>query len=567
MSTSIRFEEVAVAYEGRSEPIAGPIRVDISSGELCLLVGATGSGKSTLLRTINGWVPRHGGRLLGRVETCGRNVPEHGPADFLDVVGVVHQQPTTNFVADTVFDEIAYGAGQLDLNRSGLRTHVLELMERFDLAGLETRVPAALSDGQRQRVAIAAAMAGDPEVLVLDEPTSALDPVSAAAVLEAVSVHASTGRGAVVLAEQRLERVTEYVRSALMFTPGMVAYGRAQDVLRSAPIAAPVAQLSRLLRWRPTALTVNEALHAAATNPLPEAAPGVQPTARRDVRRDEVLALGRGLRVRVGSGRGGTVLDGVDFAAHAGEVVAVMGRSGAGKSSLLSHLAGLDRSKVGTLVAGEVEIGREGADPREYRSFEWSRRIGYVPADASSLFYTGRVEAECASADEESGAPRGRAAFVLNSILPGVSPAQDPRRLSGGEQTALAIALVLSRNPSVILLDEPTTGLDYPAKERLTAILREFAAAGHAVVVATHDVELVARLADRVVMLSAGAVVAEGATDEVLLQNRDYVPQVAQVMHPAPLLTVEAVRDELSLDGGDAWFGPQLEPQQGVIAS
>lgn len=549
MSTAVRFDQLAIAFEGRAEPVVGPNQVSIETGEVCLLVGATGSGKSAVLRSVNGWLPHvAGGRLWGSVETCGRNVPEHGPADLADVVGVVHQRPANSFVADTVFAEVAHAAAELDLSRTALRSHVLELLDRFELGGLESRTSGELSDGQRQRVAIAAALASDPEVLVLDEPTSALDPVTASLVLDAVCVHASSGRGAVLLSEQRLERVTEYVRSALMFTPGMAAYGAAADVLRSAPLAAPVAALSRLLRWRPTALTVTEALHAAATTPLPEPGPEEEAPLRRDVRRDEVLARARELSVRLG---GGLALRSVDLTVHAGEVVAVMGRSGAGKSCLLSSFAGLQRASVGQVVAGEVEIGAERTDPREFPRWEWARRIGYVPADPTALLYTDRVEAECASADEECGAPRGRTAFLLESILPGIAPQQDPLRLSAGEQTGLAVALVLSRNPSLVLLDEPTTGLDYPAKERLTAILREFAAGGHGVIVATHDVELAAQLADRVLMLRDGEVVADGEPERVLLQTRDYVPQVARILHPAPLLTVDAVRRALFLGGAE----------------
>jgi energy-coupling factor transport system ATP-binding protein len=238
-----------------------------------------------------------------------------------------------------------------------------------------------------------------------------------------------------------------------------------------------------------------------------------------------------GLSVRHG---GVVALRGVSLEVRPGEVVAVMGRNGAGKSTLLASLVGQARRSAGSVRLGTLDPA--GAAPAEV-----VRRAGMVPQDPALILYAESVADECAAADRDFALPSGRTAAVLEEIVPGLSGSQHPRDLSEGQRVSLALAVVLASEPGVVLLDEPTRGLDYAAKRRLVDLLRGLSTRGHAVVLATHDVELAAEVATRVVVLAEGEVVADGAAAAVLAASPAFAPQVSKILHPLHFLTVDQV--------------------------
>jgi len=217
----------------------------------------------------------------------------------------------------------------------------------------------------------------------------------------------------------------------------------------------------------------------------------------------------------------------------------VMGRNGAGKSTLLSVVAGLRPVTSGTVdVAGDSTHGRP---PRDV-----VRRVGLVPSEPVDVLWAQRVDAECADADRDASADVGTTRTLLDRLAPGVDDATHPRDLSEGQRLALALAVVLASSPAVVALDEPTRGLDYPAKQQLIGILRELADHDHAVVLATHDVELAAELADRIVVLADGEVVADGPARDIAVSSPLFAPQVAKILAPLPWLTVRDVAAALA---------------------
>jgi energy-coupling factor transport system ATP-binding protein len=230
---------------------------------------------------------------------------------------------------------------------------------------------------------------------------------------------------------------------------------------------------------------------------------------------------------------------GVSLALRAGVVTALMGRNGAGKSSLLGALAGLHAASNGSVRVGDLT-------PHRARPAELVRRVGLVPQDPRDLLYAETVAAECAAADRDAGAEPGRCRALLERLLPGLPDAAHPRDLSEGQRLTLALAVVLAARPALLLLDEPTRGLDYRAKARLADTLRHLAAEGHAIVLATHDVELVAGLASRAIVLTEGEVVTDGPAREVVCHSPVFAPQVAKVLAPLLWLTVDEVRTALA---------------------
>ncbi|MFG2118281.1 ATP-binding cassette domain-containing protein [Streptomyces sp. NPDC048710] len=248
------------------------------------------------------------------------------------------------------------------------------------------------------------------------------------------------------------------------------------------------------------------------------------------------IAEVRSLAVR----RGGiTALRHIDLTVAPGETVALMGRNGAGKSTLLGSLVGLVEP-----TAGSVRVG--GAVPHRTAPRDLVRRVGLVPQEPRDLLYADTVAAECTAADRDAGAAPGTCRALVSELLPGITDDTHPRDLSEGQRLALALAVVLTARPPLLLLDEPTRGLDYAAKARLVTVLRELAAEGHAIVLATHDVELAAEIAHRVVLLADGEVIADGPTAEIVVSSPSFAPQVTKILAPQPWLTVAEVREVLA---------------------
>ena len=532
----IRFEHVTITYADAEQPTLRDVNFEIPAGELCVVVGSTGSGKSTLLGAINGLVPHFtGGELRGRVTVDGRDTRTHPPRELADLVGVVTQDPIAGCVTDTLEEELAYGMEQLAIPADVMRKRVEETLDLLGLAELRYRALYQLSAGQLQRVAIGAVLTAHPKVLVLDEPTSALDPTGAEEVLASITRLVHDLGVTVVMAEHRLERVVQYA-DRVVHVPGdgTVEYGDPDELLARTSVAPPIVELGRLAGWTPLPLSVRDARRRATTlaadlvdvTPPPAV---TQPLAARP------LALrGRGIVVRYG--QVAAVRD-VDIELFAGEIVALMGRNGAGKSSLLWALQG-----SGPRAGGRVEVGcgdDDRRDPADLDPSEARRLVGLVPHTPSDLLYLDTVAEELARADAESGAAPGHSRATLDRIAPGVPDAAHPRDLSEGQRLALVLAVQLSATPRVVLLDEPTRGLDYHAKHELALILRDLAAEGHAIAVSTHDVEFVAGAAHRVIVMAEGEIVADGPTAEVIVASPAFAPQVAKILAPRPWLTVE----------------------------
>ncbi|TXL57894.1 ABC transporter ATP-binding protein [Aeromicrobium terrae] len=533
----ITFEKVGVQYDGAPAPVLTGVDLTIAEGELALVVGRTGSGKSTLLRAINGLVPHFsGGTLTGRVTVDGRDTRDHRPRDLADVVGYVGQDPMAGFVTDTVEDELAYGMESLGLSPAVMRKRVEETLDLLALAHLRERPLAGLSGGEQQRAAIGSVLTTHPRILVLDEPTSALDPVASEEVLATLQRLVHDLGLTVVLAEHRLERVVQYADRVVLVNGTGVVSGSPAEVLADAPVAPPVVELGRVAGWKPLPLSVRDArrqagdLRAALADLQP---PSRTPEAGELVVRVEHLAASY---ARV------PALQGVSTTLARGEIVALMGRNGAGKSTLLNVMVGSKRVTSGTVIV-------DGLDPRALKPAQLLHHVGLVPQTPGDLLYAATVADECAAADRvirrpppgtparDGAAEPGTTLELFDRLSPDVDPETHPRDLSEGQRLTLALAIVLAAKPPVLLLDEPTRGLDYTAKHRLVEILRDLAAEGHAVMLATHDVELVAEVAHRVLVIAEGELVADGPIADVVVASPAFAPQVAKVLAPQRWLT------------------------------
>jgi energy-coupling factor transport system ATP-binding protein len=519
----LALEHLTYRYAGAEVDALRDVSLTVEPGEFVVLAGDSASGKSTLLRAASGLVPHfHGGEIAGRVLVGGLDTREHGPADIAAVAGSLFQDPESQTVLGTPRAELAFPLENRGHGDSAVARGVEEAALALGIEGLLDRPTHQLSGGELQRVALGAALAGRPRVVLLDEPTSQLDPVAGDELVWLLRRLNEEWGTAVVLSEHRLERCLGHADRVIALQDGAVACDAPpRDFLgwaaSDAPaLLTPAARLFARAGLRPAPSGVKEARATLRSHGLLAdetaiggAVPAVESTARgggalaalrrglrRTGRTDDAVVL-RDLWHEVPGGR--AILRAVDLEIAPGERVALMGRNGAGKSTLLRHAAGLQEPTRGTVrTAGRVALLLQ--NPGDYVLHE---RVG-DEAPASAL-----------------------AAVGLGDLHD-----RHPRDLSGGQRQRLALAIVIGDGPApaVLALDEPTRGMDRVDKGDLAERLRGFANEGAAVIVATHDTEFAASFAERVVLVADGRPIADGPARDVLAGGWYFATETARIL-------------------------------------
>lgn len=521
----ITIEQLTFHYPETAQPTLHNLTLHIAAGSLTLIMGRSGEGKSTLARCIGGLVPHFsGGSISGHIRVAERDPIALGPGGMSRIVGYVFQEPEAQAVMDRVEDEIAFALEYTGLSRTEMRLRIEEVLDLLDLAALRNRPLDQLSGGERQRVAIASALALRPHILVLDEPTSQLDPQSAEDVLQAL-IRLNNDLGlTIILVEHRIERVLPFVDHIIYLDGDNTLSGPPAQVLPHLPHVPPLIAVARTLGWSPLPVTIKQALpFARATNvQRNHSTPPL-------ITSPTILELHHVHAAYLKQ----AVLEDINLTIRAGEFVALLGRNGAGKSSLLKLFTGLLRP-----VQGRVLI--DGRDIASRDTAALCRDIGYLPQDPNALLFAESVMGELdQSLRNQQLTDRSYIPQLLMELGLSQYAQTYPRDLSVGERQRVALAAVLVSQPRVILLDEPTRGLDYGAKQRLAELLRTWHRRGMTVLLVTHDVEFVAGLVDRVILLGHGAIVADGPTATVLGTSPLFAPQIARLFPTSGWLTAE----------------------------
>jgi energy-coupling factor transport system ATP-binding protein len=520
----LRIDRLTYTYPGTMRPALVDVSVQLNAGELVVVAGASGSGKSTLLRAVSGLVPHfHGGEIEGAVMVAGMDTREHSPGELASAVGTLFQDPETQVVMGTVRAELGFGLENRGESPVAVARAVEEAALALGIAHLLDRSTGELSGGELQRVALGAALAGHPALVVLDEPTSQLDPVAGDELIGLLRRINEDSDTTILLAEHRLERCLAGADRVLAMVDGRIACDAAPtDFLVWAAEAAPAlqtpgARLLGALHLAPAAgvKAARAALRGAGVDvdgvgrrPAGGHPDGADSGGASVARRFPFRAREHGgsapalklERVWHELRGGATILRDVSLSIVPGEHVALMGRNGAGKSTLLRHAAGLMQPTRGRITtAGRIALLLQ--NPTDYLVHE-------------------RVEQE---ASEQALARVGLDDPDLRW--------RHPRELSGGEKQRLALAIVLGDDaadiPAALLLDEPTRGMDRHLKDELAQLLQNL---GTAVLVATHDPEFVAVFAQRVVLLADGTTIADGPTREVLTGGSYFVTETARIL-------------------------------------
>ena len=496
-------------YPEATAPALSDVTLDIEPGSFTVVAGESGGGKSTLLRAACGLVPHfHGGEVSGELVVGGLSVRSHGPGDLAAICGTVFQDPESQVVMSGVRAEVSLPLEHRGVSAGAVARAVEEVALVLGIAGLLERQVETLSGGELQRVALAAALAHRPRLLVLDEPTSQLDPVAGDELVWLLRRLNEEWGTAVLMAEHRLERCLPAADRVIVVEGGRIVQDAApREFLAWAAgsrpaLATPGARLFSLAGLSPLPASVKEARgQLAATGLMPSSDDTVAVAAgerRRGPRFRKPAAAVEARGVWHELRDGPAILSGLDLRVEPGERVALMGRNGAGKSTLLRNLKGLS-----TPTRGRVERGGEVAlllqNPGDYLVHEHVR-------------------------DEASAAAVDAAGLTARA-------GSNPRDLSGGERQRLALELVLEAEQlALACLDEPTRGMDRARKLALARRLERLAATGTAVLVATHDTEFAAEFAERVVLMGQGVVIADGPAAEVLAGGWHFATETARVL-------------------------------------
>lgn len=529
----VALDDVSFTYRGGVAPALRGVSLSVRRGELVVVMGATGAGKSTLARCITRGIPQfQPGVLSGRIEVLGRDVGAATVSDLAGTVGLVSQDFEAQLFSTSVRHEVAFGMEQLGVPRAEMARRLGDALAVVGLAGFDGRDPITLSGGEKQRLAIAALLALAPAVLVFDEPTTDLDPLGRDEVFAALA--AVRARGATILLIEHETAAAERAdRLVLMAGGAIVADGAPAallaDVDRLERLGVRPLDLDRLTRARGWTARPADVAAAAArlvadpravAPPAPAFAPAVGPP----------LLDAEGLVHAYAPGR--AALAGVSLAVAAGEFVAVIGHNGSGKTTLAKCLNGL-------LTPQQGRVRLRGRDLRALPAARVAAEVGYVFQDPDQQIFAATVGEEVGFALANLGVPDAEAARRVAAVLDAVGlagcEARDPFLLGKGQRQRLAVASLLVLEPALLILDEPTTGLDYREQRHLMGLLADLHRRGLAVVVITHSPWLVAEYAQRGVVLRDGRVVFDGplralCAEEALLEaSRFRLPDATRI--------------------------------------
>ncbi len=539
MAEAIRLSDLHFTYRNSEAPALAGVDLAVASSEFIVVVGPSGAGKSTLCYTLNGLVPQfHRGDLRGQVTILGSLASGQKVNALAGQVGLVFQDFESQLFSTNVELEVAFAPENFGVDRAEMERRVRECLATVGLTGLERREPATLSGGQKQRLAIASVLSLEPKVVVMDEPTTDLDPLGKEGVFT-VSRRLRERGLTLIIAEHETEEAAVADRVVVLHQGRILAQGAPRDVLTRAdwleelgvqPLGA--AQLTARLGL-PPALTVAEAAESLAAAGYRVDLGVLALLEAEDLTRqgqNKPVIQVRDLEHRYPNGV--VALQGASLTIHRGEFVAVVGQNGSGKTTLVKHLNGL-------LMPTRGEVRVLGIPTAGQTVLQLGRTVGYVFQNPDHQIFAETVAEEVAFGPRNHGVPPGEVEVRVEEALAAVGlqgrEAEDPFALTKGERQLVAVASILATRPQVIILDEPTTGLDYMEQRRMMELVRHLNEMGHTIICVTHTMWVVAEYAHRTVVVKEGRIWMDGPTRSVMAREAELIaaslkpPQVVRI--------------------------------------
>ena len=534
----LEIKNLSFTYNGAKNKALSDINIEIESGDFVLLCGESGCGKTTLLKLLKKQL-RPAGKTEGVITYGGVNIDELDERASVTEIGYVMQNPDNQTVTDKVWHELAFGLESLGESTDVIRRKVAEICGFFGIGEWYHKKTSELSGGQKQLLSLASVMVMNPSVLVLDEPTAQLDPIAASEFLASLrKINEELGI-TVIIAEHRLEEVFPMVSKVVLMDKASVCLF---DTPRSiGEKLAKNASAHKLSIGMPAAIRLFSALDGIGINPLTvkEGKKYIVENYKSDIKRADFEAIDfseRNIAIEVSGGyfryerELPDVLSGLDLKVYKNEILCILGANGAGKTTLLRILSGVRRLYKGKYRVWDKKI-KEYSGNTLYRG-----NISCLPQNPQNLFVKNTVYADLFEVTKLLGMSKTDAEQRISELGDRLDIKHlfesHPYDLSGGEQQKAALAKILLMNPKIILLDEPTKGLDAYSKKTFSGILAELKKDGKTIVIVTHDVEFAAEYADRCAMFFDGQIVSISNRVDFFATNRYYTTAAARMTRP-----------------------------------
>jgi energy-coupling factor transport system ATP-binding protein len=528
MEPEVRIEGLTYLYRGQQKPALKGVDLEVAEGEFVVIMGPSGAGKSTLCVSLNGLIPHFfKGKMEGEVRVGGRSTREGKVGEFAQEVGLVFQDFEAQLFSTNVALEVAFGPENFRVERGEMIERVGMVLGQVRLEGFEKRTPATLSGGQKQRLAIASVLAIEPRVLCLDEPTTDLDPVGKLGIFEIAEDLKDRDDVTLIVVEHETEETLEADRIIVLRDGEIVADRPAREILRDVELLEESSvmplQVARFFHemglWQgQLPLTPQEGVAEFRRRGWRVNPDGhgrlVEADAKREEGYGEPVIRVEGLTHRYPNGV--VALEGVDLTVRKGEFLAVLGQNGSGKTTLVKHFNGLLEPTEGTVRVGEEETSEQGLR-------QLGRSVGYVFQNPDHQIFSDTVADEVAFGPKIRGMEEDEIKERVEEALAAVGlegrGGEDPFGLTKGERQRVAVASVLSVRPEVLILDEPTTGLDYAEQRRMMDLVKSLNEAGSTIIVVTHTMWVVAEYAHRAVVVRDGRISLQGTVREVFAEE------------------------------------------------
>src|SRR5215207_87093 len=514
MEPEVSIEGLGYRYRGQQKPALSGVDLEVAEGEFVVVMGPSGSGKSTLCVSLNGLIPHFfRGKMEGEVRVGGRSTREGRVGEFAQEVGLVFQDFEAQLFSTNVALEVAFGPENFAVERDEMVRRVESVLRQVRLEGFEDRTPATLSGGQKQRLAIASVLAIEPRILCLDEPTTDLDPIGKLGIFEIAEDLKDRDDVTLIVVEHETEETLDADRIIVLREGKIVADGPAREVLRDVELL----QESSVMPLQVTRFFHEMGLWQGQLPLTPEEGLAefkqrrwrVSPERHRELVEADAKREG-------GYGEPVIELEGVDLTVRRGEFLAILGQNGSGKTTLVKHFNGLLKPTEGTVLAGGEETVKQGLR-------RLGQTVGYVFQNPDHQIFSDTVFDEVAFGpkirDMDEGEIEERVQEALAAVSLDGRGDEDPFGLTKGERQRVAVASVLAVRPEVLILDEPTTGLDYAEQRSMMDLVRSLNEAGSTIIVVTHTMWVVAEYAHRAVVVRDGKVALSGTVREVFAEE------------------------------------------------
>lgn len=527
--TAIEVKDLSFAYKGTEKKAVSHINFALQDREFVVVMGPSGAGKSTLCMALNGIIPQlKKGKFEGEVTVFGQSTKNAKVSDFARNIVLVFQDFETQLFSTNVELEVAFGPENFGVDPEEIARRIPEILARVRLTGMEDRQPATLSGGQKQRLAIASVLSIQPKIICMDEPTTDLDPIGKFDVFSIADELRAEKNMTMLIVEHETEEALKADRIVLMKDGQIVAEGPARKILADSALLndcsvkpldvadffnrmgikdVPLTPEEGLDVWRKAGLTLNRDKFLRQVSAERE---------QREKAYGNTIIEMKGLTHRYDNGL--LALKGVDLTVREGEFVAILGQNGSGKTTLVKHLNGLLLPTDGEVVVG-------GMNTRQESIFQLSKTVGYVFQNPDHQIFAGTVYEEVAYGPKLFGVPENeikqRVAEALAAVGLSGSEQEDPFSLTKGQRQRVAVASILAAKPKVIILDEPTTGLDYKEQRSMMELIKRLNEMGHTIIMVTHSMWVTAEYAHRAVVVRDGQIVMDGAIREVFAREQE----------------------------------------------